>query len=664
MSDEQTLANERRRLRPLLPASTPGLPLAATGTAGARVRTVQLGSACEACRTRKSKATANADVLDLLRNLPEAEALSVLKKIRSGADVGTVVSHVRDGNLLLQMALEPESRFRYSFPYRSELPEDIVANNLYLDSFIYEASSLYSSAPAENARTASVQDGSLTHFARRSIEDYHCVYLKPFHSAQLIEPLLADARVSVWTTVCDDDALMRDLLGVWFRCEYQVSAAFQKDYFLEDLASGRQDFCSSLLVNAVLAYSCVCYPRFSDRSEYWKPQTLHYRFLAEAKRLWELEAMEPRITTIQAGIIFNVIHNLCGLDEIGQPYRIHAVALAQSLGLLDGSSPQGSLRMQNAYAYTAWTLYNWESIVAFSFVIRPLLREPPKWPLPDPASDLAWYGEFWVKYPLRHSLTPASFGQVFRARSQFRVIMNDYSQAACSPTSKPTHGEANQFRARLDSWFAGLPKPLLPRFIVLPGHLQLHMHYHYLLLTIHEPLREMIFPNEWPSPQQIVTEASKHLQTLLRLYFLRHGFEAMDIFLIVPLMLLGDECICALAKQTAQPGTIISPRQLEALRSTLILVAQGLYQQRRSHYLAEALFRVVRGRMHPAEAALLKNAMALDEQDGAADAAQQKRAMAQPVRSHWPVRVVRDRQGLDEQVLKKLVDSYAHLNIE
>jgi hypothetical protein len=88
-----------------------------------------------------------------------------------------------------------------------------------------------------------------------------------------------------------------------------------------------------------------------------------YRFLAEAKRIWELEASKPRITTIQAGIIFNVIHNLCGLDEIGQAYRVHAIALAHKIRLFDGTLDQHGQndRMWNGKAYAAWALYNWET---------------------------------------------------------------------------------------------------------------------------------------------------------------------------------------------------------------------------------------------------------------------------------------------------------------
>ena len=154
-----------------------------------------------------------------------------------------------------------------------------------------------------------------------------------------------------------------------------------------------------------------------------------------------------------------------------------------------------------------------------------------------------------------------------------------------------------------------------------------------------------------PSPHHIVADANKHLQTLVRLYYLRHGYEAMDLFIVIPLMLAGFKCIDAIDEQTT--GT-----QLEALRSTLMLVAKGLSNQRRNHYLAEALFRVVRGRMRPQEAALLREAIDLDENE-----ADEKRALMQEVRSHWPVSVVRNKEELESHVLKNLLENYAHLNV-
>lgn len=560
----------------------------------------------------------------------------MLQKIRSGTDVSTILSHVRAGDLLLQLALEPETRLRYQFPYRRNFPDDDLPDNAYLNSFIYEGASLYAPDHQLGPRRSESDSSSFV------------AYQKPFHAAQVIDPHLIDVKPSLWTSVCDDDSLMRDLLGVWLRCEYHFTAAFQKDYFLEDMLALRQDFCSSLLVNMTLAYACVCYPRFLDRAEYWNPHTLLYRFVAEAKRLWEIESQLVRLTTIQTGMLFNVFYNLCGLDEIGQPYRIQSINLAHKMRLYDGPVSGQSKRIRAGKLYTAWALYNWETLVGFSFMHAPLLKTPPVEPLPDPLEDPEWFGEIWVKYPSSQSLSPSSFGHVFHAKSQFRIIMNEFCEAAYSKDSTITLEQAYQLRSRLITWYLGLPASLCAKTIVLPAQLQLHMYYHNLILNIFEPLLGAETGRN-PTPQQIVADANKNVRTLVRLYHLRHGFDAMDLFICIPLILIAFKCVDAINECT--PAS-----QLEELRSTLILVAKGLSSQRRNHYLSEALFRVIRGRMRAQEASILKGVLNLDDENPE----EKKRAPFQAVRSAWTVSVVKE----DTQVLNHLVENYAHLNLD
>ncbi|KAJ4227937.1 hypothetical protein NW759_004026 [Fusarium solani] len=283
------------------------------------------------------------ELYGLLATLSDDEAPGVLRRIRSGADVDTILNQIRAGDLLLQMALAPETRFRYEFPYISDMPEGLLSNNPYLDSLIYEAASLYSSPASHNSHPGP---------HNLSLSGYQSPYLKPLHSAEVIDPLLSSAKPSAWSTVCANDTLMRELLNVYLRCEYFFYTLFHKDYFLEDMASGRDTFCSSLLVNALLAYSCSCYSRFRDRAEYWNPQTLLYRFLAEAKRLWELEADTPRVTTVQAGLALNMVHNMCGLDKFGRAYSIQAVNLAHKLRLFDDVEEVQDQRTRDGRAFT------------------------------------------------------------------------------------------------------------------------------------------------------------------------------------------------------------------------------------------------------------------------------------------------------------------------
>lgn len=174
------------------------------------------------------------------------------------------------------------------------------------------------------------------------------------------------------------------------------------------------------------------------------------------------------------------------------------------------------------------------------------------------------------------------------------------------------------------------------------------MYYHNLILNIFEPLLGAETGRN-PTPQQIVADANKNVRTLVRLYHLRHGFDAMDLFICIPLILIAFKCVDAINECT--PAS-----QLEELRSTLILVAKGLSSQRRNHYLSEALFRVIRGRMRAQEASILKGVLNLDDENPE----EKKRAPFQAVRSAWTVSVVKE----DTQVLNHLVENYAHLNLD
>lgn len=199
----------------------------------------------------RDAANIHEELLNLLKNVQDQDAQDILQRLRSGTDVPTLVDQVKTGNVLLQMAVVPETRLRYKFPYKSEMPDALATNNPYLESLLYEATSLY-----PGARPSSHSENP-TGLASLGSEEHQGLYLKPFHAAQVIEPLLSDAKVSIWTSVCDDDTLMRHLLAAFFHCEYGFSAVFQKDLFLQDMTTRQEDFCSSLLVNIVLAYSCV-----------------------------------------------------------------------------------------------------------------------------------------------------------------------------------------------------------------------------------------------------------------------------------------------------------------------------------------------------------------------------------------------------------------------
>ncbi|KAI8663033.1 hypothetical protein LRP88_07241 [Fusarium phalaenopsidis] len=662
-----------RPLQPWQPAPPP--PRQPSFSTPARPK---ISAACEACRKRKSRCSGDrpvcrrcqeknlecvyktastethsqalkrkytqaqhktsqyAELYGLLATLSDDEAQGVLRRIRSGADVDTILNQIRAGDLLLQMALIPETRYRYEFPYISDMPESLLPNNPYLDSLVYEAASLYS-GPNQN---------NFTDHRNVSLSRNQSPYLKPLHSAQVIDPLLSAAKPSTWTAVCANDALMRELLNVYLRCEYFPHAVFQKDYFLEDMASGRDTFCSSLLVNALLAYSCICYSRFRDRAEYWNPQTLLYRFLAEAKRLWELEADTPRVTTAQAGVILNTLHNICGLDKFGRAYTTHALSLAHTLRLFDDTEEVQDQRTRDGRRFTAWVLYNYETLTAYHFMHPPTLKHPPRVALPDPLRDPRWYGEVWLKYPLETTLFPAHFGQFFKARCRFLQIMNKVCEVYFADGAHVTLDQANAFYTQFRNWQYSLPDCLKPRFIVYPGHFNLHLYHQNLIMTLYE--RFVPQPvSQSPSPQEIVSLATKHLLTLIRIYYLRHGFNETDVFICQPLALVAFMCLDTIDKQT-------NDFDLEATRSTLFLAAKGLRDQARSHYVAESLFQVVKGRMRPEELNLMRGIASIEDVHDTGT-----RGPMQAVHSVWPVDIMSKSDDIEANSLSNLVEQFA-----
>ena len=72
--------------------------------------------------------------------------------------------------------------------------------------------------------------------------------------------MTADSRprsIKNWTTVTTDGNLLVALFSAWKELEYSYYHYLELDAFLDDMASGDTDFCSALLVNALLASACV-----------------------------------------------------------------------------------------------------------------------------------------------------------------------------------------------------------------------------------------------------------------------------------------------------------------------------------------------------------------------------------------------------------------------
>ncbi|PVH92879.1 hypothetical protein DM02DRAFT_662521 [Periconia macrospinosa] len=585
-------------LRPLLPA-IPGVqrrqPPVPIGDQQQKRRRVS--NACEACRLQKSRCSgeqptctactkrnthcrypqtearqvrqryedlqkrrsAHEELLGLMSTLPEQDATELFLRVQAGGDITTIVKHVQDGNLLLQLQLVPETRLRYELPHSRDMPALLLTSESpYLNSLIYEAASQRAlhvtvqghergrvqlgqndclqgeeEIPKENSdlsylhnihnvklfiKSAATEPNHCVFPAEYASSEYRSEYVKPYHAAVFVEPRLENVKPSEWTTVSKDDTLMRDLLAAYFTHEYHLWPLFQKDYFLEDMAKPKTDdrqtpCCSSLLVIAILAYACYCSKKIPNRFRYWEPEGLGYRFLAEAKRIWEMQIISRKyrhLTSVQAALIINIVHHLYGLDKIGDTYGRKGWVIAQEMQLFDGNAHILSERVRNARNFTAWCLFGIDSHLAWQFFRRPFLAKPPMFALPDPSVNAAWYGEIWLRYPLSETLSPTNYGHVFKALSDFRIILGELCYASFGTDSKIPEEQAMAFVSRLLAWYKKLPIPLMPKNIVLPVHLLMHLDYQIVLMIVCQPF----INDDWVGeliPKNIVSHAERDI---------------------------------------------------------------------------------------------------------------------------------------------------------
>ncbi|KAK4216540.1 hypothetical protein QBC37DRAFT_86806 [Rhypophila decipiens] len=617
------------------------------------------------------------EVFNILKGRPEKDALEVLKRIRQGVDPTTIVRHVTCGNVLLQLSLVPEARYRYEFPYKTEMPVFLTRrDNPYLESEMYEYALR---TPAEPKQlkfipTPAREESQSQSPGPDTDADRHLApYWRPYHAAEIIDPNFDEVRPSRWTQVCTDDGLMRKLMQSYLLYECSWLAPFHKDYFLRDMADERHRFCSAFLVNAVLASGCVYYKDVEYRGEHWNPKFIGYQFLAEARRLFDIESEVERphilpsdplgpqklkewechqLTTIQACVLLNLTYNCNGSDAIGWRYTARALDMAREIGLFDGADEYGDRHTQCVRTYTAWAVYLYQGTHRYHCFRAPVIKDPPQSRLPDPNQYPEWYGELWVRYPYGLPRTPTHHALVWKARADLLTICIEYANLAFKESASALVAELPvsqilKFYDRLIRWREELPDPLTPKKIVMPNHLKLHMYYNLILVNILRPVVHDrvdggdLSPFHWPllpshrsSPRDAYLDAKIHFDTALRLYYLRHGFEVPDSFIGQFLSSLTRLTVDAINEDPTSPF-------VEDWRSTVLLTAKGVYEQSKSVYVMRALLQIQIGLMTPRDVERLKHFARIEK-------AQEIHApLEEPIHSNWPTYIVGHEHGAE-----------------
>jgi hypothetical protein len=165
------------------------------------------------------------------------------------------------------------------------------------------------------------------------------------------------------------------------------------------------------------------------------------------------------------------------------------------------------------------------------------------------------------------------------------------------------------------------------------------MEYYNTLINIYQPIvneafeqsKRLTAPKSIETledhPKHIVAHAKMCFETIARLYYLRHGFEGFDSYMMFFLIHLANISMEALR---ANPR----PSVIEAIRATALLSLKGINDQASSYCAAEAAFLVMEKLLDPADIIRLRAYLSPNE------AVKDPTAIQDLVNSKWPIPII------------------------
>ncbi|KAM0267911.1 hypothetical protein ACHAPA_005509 [Fusarium lateritium] len=337
---------------------------------------------------------------------------------------------------------------------------------------------------------------------------------------------LSHKSIRRWTRISISDQHAAKAISLYLKMNQPWWSFFDTDLFLDDFASGKTDFCSQLLVNALLAWSTQSYAHYEPMVA-----SLSKKFLDEALLIYNRERDVDRLTTVAATSIMSMTFTTLGRDKACSCIQYESACMAMRLGLYAGPgdssrSPMdlGNEKVRRAASATAWGSFNFQMVMSMSYHQEPLPKRPPMFPIP---------GEVRGSVSVPDTPCPEST-YIFVCRFwlvAFEMNYLYYSQKAASVMV------AINLYHKLLAWAQTLPAGVR-RDEHSPDHvLNLHIWFHTTVIDLFRP-----FSAQKPQPELSVLGAVRttpasliaaSIQQLKRLvYQYRSNFESAKYSII------------------------------------------------------------------------------------------------------------------------------------
>ncbi|KAL2877719.1 hypothetical protein SGCOL_007058 [Colletotrichum sp. CLE4] len=179
------------------------------------------------------------------------------------------------------------------------------------------------------------------------------------------EPRLRDLNIAFWTVVPISNQDAAEVISLYLETDHPILGLFDVDLFLNDLVYGEVRYCSSLLVNALLAFACQAYAAKQPEASRWSQELED-----ESNKLWHAHN-DDTLPTI-AALAFLIQSSGCnGNGELNVKFIKDTAAMAKRLKLF--GCPD------------AYTFVDLNRLMTAQFCLPATTEYPPTLPMPGKA---------------------------------------------------------------------------------------------------------------------------------------------------------------------------------------------------------------------------------------------------------------------------------------
>ncbi|KAK2039481.1 hypothetical protein LZ31DRAFT_606372 [Colletotrichum somersetense] len=546
-----------------------------------------------------------AELLDLLRSVPDDEARDVLQQLRAGRDAGNIVNTLR-GQLhstndvsfhgLLhavpppdQTSLEFELMVRHAVAYSPWAPTELphldfdlalrIAPSVAFDSPSAGRSPMSTDTPsplpptesespsyagrtrvmppAADSRDSSVSLNFNSH-SKPGSREIPTLDLPP-----LCDERLLNADILAWTGVKIPILAARRTISLYLETDHAITALFDADLFLNDLVSGGTRFCSRLLVSSLLSWACQAYTAYELEAANWS-----YAFYDEAAQLLEHEtAMGLATPNTVAALLYLSMSSTCHARNVTDAtgHLDRAIDLAKGIGLFGIADEAMSVRWpdgatdflwEKAMAQTAWG--------GFVYITTRCAQNqtckiayPPRMPIPGDS------GDFEDEKSPEGPHFPAYMGTTFPHVCKLALVahemiwMNHGNVLRVVGHSVVEHMEV-LYRRYLE-WAGNLPLEVV-RSGDSPHHvLLLHIYFHAFVLDLFRPLvqhgdamrvRLESFTSQQASPEAVCLASAAQLGQMAVTYLQKFSSASHSFLWSTALLYFANSTLRELTQVT------------------------------------------------------------------------------------------------------------------